>query len=64
MVEKEFLYRFPGEEESEVGDTRRIDNNFYDPGFDYDAFLTRHRQKRMVRDKKMVYKSMTGIFRR
>ena len=63
MVETEFLYRFPGNTDSEVGETRS-DGPFYDSGFDYDSWLTRHRQKRMVRDKKAVYKSVSGIFSR
>ena len=63
VVETEFLYRFPGDTESEVGETR-ADSPFYDTGFDYDGWLARHRQKRMVRDKKVVYKSVAGIFSR
>ncbi|KAF0304879.1 hypothetical protein FJT64_023386 [Amphibalanus amphitrite] len=63
VVETEFLYRFPGSTESEVGETRS-DGPFYDSGFDYDAWLAHRRQKRMVRDKNAVYKSVSGIFSR
>ena len=62
-METEFLYRFPGSTESEVGETRS-DSPFYDSKFDYNSWLTHHRQKRMVRDKRAVYKSVSAIFSR
>ncbi|XP_037083299.1 uncharacterized protein LOC119103761, partial [Pollicipes pollicipes] len=61
-VETEFLYRFPYSSETQVGENRYDES--YDHGLDTDGWFAIHRQKRMIRDKAVVYKGLANVFNR